>query len=81
MCNSQSFKSCSCENYQQWKLFGRKISIISVVNQKTHDGKNLYYSSFNLKDQNYCQNRKDEMCKSDEPNEKLNFWKSIARQS
>ena len=59
------------KNINNETLFGRKISITSFVNQKTHDEENFYYSSFNLKNQNYYQNRIDEMCKSDGSNEKI----------
>ena len=52
-------------------LYGRRIKIISLINQMANIEENMYDTNFKLNDKMYCQNSKDEICKSDGTNVKI----------
>ena len=51
------------------QLYGVEVSIKSFISQKMENGEQIFDSNFNFKDQMYCQNTKEEICKSDGQNE------------
>jgi hypothetical protein len=53
------------------ELYGVKFSIASFIHQENEIEDNQFNSNFNFKDQIYCQNTQEEICKSDGKSEKI----------